>query len=353
MKWLQWSDYDLEGGLGGVEVHARCLNRELRVLGVDAHLSKNSKDLNQDWDVIQTHGSSPLPRFFHLKTNAFRHKRGPVLLHTLHGTTLGRMSACGEWLWPGGYLAYGREFRAVTMSHGVLAVHPALHLLSVARQFRIPSAICWNGWDSAQTEGAIPPSLVDRLDQEGPFFCYIGRGDDPVKNTGLILETMRRIPHLKLVAIPGAGFPEDDRIIPTGRLDVTQIMPILKKSLGLLLSSHYEGLPLVVLEALGQGVRVFATPAGGVTVLPPGLNGLYLTPPESEAWTKALQSASLDCVNPDRAEREHRALANRAILPAWKDVAQIALGLAERVRDSRDGRINRTQGTEQALSSNP
>src|SRR5689334_20523543 len=107
IRWLQWATYDLKSGLGGVEMHARCVDRELRKLGVDAHISSNPEDfLDPTWDVIHTHGTGiqwglemrQSARFLPLK-------RRPVRIHGVHGETLGRMRACHEWTWVGGYLA--------------------------------------------------------------------------------------------------------------------------------------------------------------------------------------------------------------------------------------------------------
>src|SRR5262249_41443036 len=100
MNWLQWSSIDLKNGLGGVEVHARSVARELEKKGVTVGFSQDpSEVLNPRWDVVHTHGSAPGPKGL----------KSAVRVHTLHGTTLGRMAACGEWTWPGGYVAALRE----------------------------------------------------------------------------------------------------------------------------------------------------------------------------------------------------------------------------------------------------
>ena len=61
MRWLLWSTVDLENGLGGVEVHSKCVAQELRKRGIEVKFSGNPKDLqDSSFDVIHTHGSSLL-----------------------------------------------------------------------------------------------------------------------------------------------------------------------------------------------------------------------------------------------------------------------------------------------------
>ncbi len=310
MRWLQWSPHDLSYGLGGVEVHARSVHRELLGFGVDSHLSSDPHRLDDSWDVIQTHGCGPLPEFS---------KRKAIRVHTLHGTTLGRVSACREWLWPGGYLAYGKEGLGVVRGDVILGVHPGIHLLSLARLLGKKTAVCWNGWDSGQAEAGLPLEFKSKLDQFGSFFCFVGRGDDPVKNTPWIEKILKSAPQMKLVAIPGEGFKASEQILTSGLLNPSQIISVLRRSLGLLLCSHYEGLPLVVLEALGWGIPVYTTEVGGLSYLSRELQGLHLLPLEESVWKSALSSAK------DLQGSVERREWNRKLIPSWKEVARTVL----------------------------
>lgn len=313
MRWLQWSTNDLKQGLGGVEVHARSLQIELRALGIECELSSDPSDLEKDWDVIHTHGSSPAPAGF--KTRAIR-------VHTVHGSTIGRMSACGEWLWPGGYAAYLREYLGIVQSQVVLSVHPGVHFLGVAKRLGKIAEVCWNGWDSSYGNEELPGELRAKLESFGPFFCFIGRGDDRVKNTGLLQEAMDGSPGLKIAAAPGAGFQESAQVLKTGRLSPSQVQHVMRMSQGLVLSSHYEGLPLVVLEALGAGVPVLTTRVGGLNFLPGALQGLRFVDADAVEWKRLLQSALSHPIASDA--RAHRAVSNQRLLPRWRDVAQVA-----------------------------
>lgn len=334
MRWLQWARIDLERGLGGVEVHARCLARELRKQGVDAKLSSRVEDLlESDWDVIHTHGSSELPR--QVRSRLRERNKRPVFVHTLHGTTLGRMAACGEWAWPGGYLAYAREARSVARADVVLSVHPELHLYRLAGTLGKPSAVCGNGWDAGEADEALPAELEARLDAAPLFWVYIGRGEDRVKGADILKQALRLMPDVMLAAVSGTGFEEelakaDARVIATGALSSGQVRTVLKRSRGLILPSRYEGLPLVVLEALSQGVPVVATRVGGLSTLPSGLAGLFFaetTDPRSIAdAVRGTGGTSFD-----ESSRNSRMESNRRILPRWSEVAGSAKQILDQV----------------------
>jgi len=325
MKWLQWSQYDLAKGLGGVETHARCLSRELTRLGVENKISNDLSDLmDPSWDVVHTHGSSILPFWKFKKGIDTRHT---VLTHTLHGTTLGRMAACGEWTWPGGYLAAGREAMAVRNSDVVLAVHENLWLFELASKLKKRPKICSNGWDSGEAEEPLPAKVLNSLPQEGSVWVFIGRGADPVKGADILSHTFPHLPDVQWLIVPGEGFHPSDRVVTTGMLTPGQIRTLLSHHVtGLVIPSRYEGLPLVLLEALSTGLPVVATPVGGMKHLPQGLMGLVMTDAVNEpSIADAIRGANRFI----SAERQARALKNQAILPAWKQVAQAAVDAVE------------------------
>ncbi|MBI2711247.1 MAG: glycosyltransferase [Bdellovibrio sp.] len=330
MRWLQWATVDLEKGLGGVEVHARSLSRELNLLGIHSEISSDPQKLKKDWDVIQTHGSAVHFWGTHTASSAIR-------VHTLHGTTLGRMAACSEWTWPGGYLASLREFFGVLRADVVLAIHSDLWLFKLARILGKTCAVCSNGWDSAtdQDVGDLPASGVrswvqDRL----PFWSFIGRGGDPVKATWRVKSLIRDIPSLRIAAAPGDGFEPHSQVQSTGRLDAPQVKELLAQSKGLLLTSKYEGLPLVVLESLAMGTPVLATPVGGLNSLNRDLQGFKLLEFNNEesgsAWSGGV--AELEALPGTSEARKKRAEWNRKFLKTWRQVAQCALDAVLRVK---------------------
>ncbi len=326
MKWLQWSKINLETGLGGVETHARSLARELKALGILVEFSSKDSDLRSDeWDVIHTHGSG----------FTSSHSRA-VSVHTLHGTTFGRMAACGEWIWPGGYLAEKKEIEGVLRSDVTLSVHPGLSLYKLARAIGKSHAVCGNGWDSA-SEASDPsasearadmPASLSRLDRTRPFWLYIGRGDDVVKGADRVRELISKSKDIQLVAAPGTGFEGIKEVIQTGRLGPEQIRTLMRESHGLLVPSRYEGNSLVVLEALSLGLNVVSTRVGAAPIFPPGVQGLeILESSRPDDMLRVMKKTEGDFKNQDA--RRIRSEANRALLPRWRDVARISLDAVE------------------------
>lgn len=320
MKWLQWSPIDLVSGLGGVEVHARSLARELKSLGVDPHFSTDPRDLERSgWDVVHQHGSA----FRSLACSR------AIRVHTLHGTTLGRMAACREWAWLGGYSAYAREIRGVLESDVVLGVHPEIALYKFARRLGKSAEVCWNGWDAGETTGSLPSDLLSTLPDRVSRWLYVGRGEDRAKGADRVRAIIPALDGLGLIAAPGSGFENVSGVIRTGRLSSPQIRELMSRADGLLLPSRYEGLSLVLLEALSEGLVVVATPVGGISTLPK-VQGLEIlrtgaSTEISDALRRIRSSGELAA---DR--KAFRKIANRETLPRWRDVAKTAVTAVER-----------------------
>ncbi|MEK6577730.1 MAG: glycosyltransferase family 4 protein, partial [Bdellovibrionota bacterium] len=301
MRWLQWSTIDLEKGLGGVEVHARSLARELSKLGVKPKFSSDPKELmNSDWDVIQTHGSG-FPAQFIRKSKSIR-------IQTLHGSTLGRMFACREFFWLGGYHAELREIFGILNSDIVLSVRPNVSLFRLARKVGKINAVSWNGWDAESPEqDEINFAEIEKIK---PFFLYIGRGIDPPKGADFLNAALPELhsinSNFKLVAVPGEGFENNTDVFKTGRVSSKGVSQILKLSKALIAPSRYEGNALVLLEALAHGVPVVSTRVGAVDFLSPEIQGLFIIDdPTPEAIVAAIKK--IESLPTDSTSRQMRA----------------------------------------------
>lgn len=338
MKWLQWAKIDLARGLGGVEVHARSLARELERLGHEVTLSQDPADLyRRDWDVVQTHGSS-LPVDFATRVQFIKMTQNdrPVYVQTVHGETLGRMTHCGEWTWLGGYYAASREYIGLSVADVVLADHDQIWMYQLAMKLGKTCQVISNGWDSYDRDRSepepLPAAVEDWIAKQGEqsFWIFVGRGNDNVKGVPDLLEALRILGDQKVMAVPGDGFEESSMAFSTGRLDSDQVRSAMLRSKGLILSSHYEGLPLVVLEALSLGIPVVATQVGGLKTLSREIKGLQLVQSKNSSSLAIGLKKISQLETPESSEiRRERGEHNQQYLHDWKKVASLAVGAVE------------------------
>lgn len=339
IRWLQYSRYDLSHGLGGVEVHARSLQKEALSLGIKTEILRNPSDLKKslatagissEVTVIHTHGSEPLwGEARHIVKDAKKKGVRIFRVHTFHGTTLGRMWACREFFWIGGYFAYIRELLGLWQADFLVGVNRLIHFRYFARLLRKPFVVLPNAWDAeGESEKALPEAVQAQLQkwkaENRSFFVFVGRGEDPVKNVEFLKSiwpverstiASGSTGRMNLVAVPGAGFSEDEAF-HTGFLNPAQIRKLLVQSSGLLLTSHYEGYPLVALEALAQGVSVFSTHSGGADEIARfPVKGMYLLDREIEIWRSRLAASAHDTQ-----DRLVSAKWNQSVLPRWASV---------------------------------
>jgi glycosyltransferase involved in cell wall biosynthesis len=95
-----------------------------------------------------------------------------------------------------------------------------------------------------------------------PTIVFVGRGDDPRKNVGLLLAAARQLSEVRIVL---AGSP------PNGPLPanvsavgvVTDVAAVLARATLFVLPSKQEGFGIAAAEALAAGVPVVTTPSGG------------------------------------------------------------------------------------------
>lgn len=151
--------------------------------------------------------------------------------------------------------------------------------------------------------------------REAPSFVYIGRAA-PEKNRGFLLKVhaeAKRVRAATTLTVVGPGGTSDLAAVDSGSCytdpsvhligESDQVEEVLGDADVLLLPSHREGLPTVVLEALAAGVPVLATYLPGLRDLAREVRGLTLLPLSAgpSAWARtALALADLPSDERDR-----------------------------------------------------
>ncbi len=99
-----------------------------------------------------------------------------------------------------------------------------------------------------------------------PELVFIGRGDDPRKNVGLLLTAFEQVraemPAIRLVLV---GRPPSGQLPPgvTAAGEIDDVADVLRRATIMVLPSLQEGFGIVAAEALACGVPVVTTPCGG------------------------------------------------------------------------------------------
>jgi glycosyltransferase involved in cell wall biosynthesis len=165
----------------------------------------------------------------------------------------------------------------------------------------LPNGIDPIAWDRA----ALHPAPLE-VEPSGFHLAIVGRVD-PQKNHPLLIDALGRIPERErrdwrvwMIGAETTGTGFADRLredIRARGLEAAirwvpptpEIAPLLRRMDALVLPSHTEGFPNVVLEAMVLGLPSVATRVGDVTnMLVDGESGLLVDPEDPEALAKAL-----------------------------------------------------------------
>ncbi len=156
--------------------------------------------------------------------------------------------------------------------------------------------------------GGIPaePKAIAAIAEEGePGLLFVGRlrlrkGVEVLLKALVHLRAQGRLPRLRIVGdgehrqaieLAAERFGVRDQVDLLGRRGPAEIRWLLARSAALVVPSIYEGMPLVILEAMVAGVPVVASRVSGIpeVVLDPETG--WLVPPED---ARALAAALLD-----------------------------------------------------------
>ncbi len=171
----------------------------------------------------------------------------------------------------------------------------------------VPIHVVPNGIDTRFWRPDGRPSLAKKM----PRLVAVGRLE-PVKGYDVLLKAVQRLHRRGLpvaLALIGAGSQEEalrqqsidlglaEAVEFTGALPPEGILEHLRRSDIYVLSSHSEGMPLALMEAMACGLPSVATRVGGIAEFAAGTVPL-VPPAQPEALANALEHL---LVNPDRA----------------------------------------------------
>ena len=168
------------------------------------------------------------------------------------------------------------------MSNKVVVLYEGLS--EIAKRYRLNYVVIGNGVESKFFKKLAKP--VDIKKTKGEFWVgFVGRSESAkgfkqVLKMAKDLETEKKI---RFVFVGGGSEPrtEDNKIFLGFRQDVMNIYQMFDV---LVLPSHAEGLPNVVMEAMSQGVPVVANKVGGVvSIITDGINGVLVESDNSRA----------------------------------------------------------------------
>lgn len=161
----------------------------------------------------------------------------------------------------------------------------------------------------------VLPNVVDTAlfkpchhQNEIPHIVHVSCFEDKSKNVSGLLQAIHLLKaqgfHFHAVLIGdgidflamqqlSASMQLDDCVSFTGLLEGRALVDVLVSGDFLVLSSNYENLPVVILEALSCGLPVVSTRVGGIAEIVNESNGILVKPHDVDAMAKALKQMCL------------------------------------------------------------
>jgi glycosyltransferase involved in cell wall biosynthesis len=232
-----------------------------------------------------------------------------VLVDTLHSSSTGTL---GRWI---GYrLSDWLTDKVTAVSVAVAQAHLNAHMVTAAKLAVLPNGVDLTDW---KPDIEVRNGFRRVLDLKGKFLWLAAGRLDPVKGYRTLLQAMVDTPEAARLVIAGSGPMEDelkrlsDELGLTDRVQFLGFEPNVRRWMlaanGFVLTSRWEGLPMVVLEAAACEVPTVASDVAGTReVVVDGKTGLLA----EEGNAKALAAAMTRMMELPGEER--RAMGQRA-----------------------------------------
>lgn len=266
-----------------------------------------------------------------------------VVVDTIHTSATGPLTrrmgyVCSRWL----------ADCTTLVSHDAANTWTRTYAVPPSKLAIVPNGVDTDSW---RPDSAARTRMRSQLGI-GNAFVWLAAGRlDPVKNYSMLLRAFALLPNSTRLLIAGAGplDPElhqqtlqlgiQDRLQFLGFLD--DLLPWMQTADGVVLASHWEGLPLVLLEAAAAGVPAVATDVpGSREAIVAGLTG-FLCAANDHAEMSATMQRVMHLSTGQLAEMAQRAR-ERAIaefslprtLDRWETLYQDLLNLQPEPRRS-------------------
>jgi glycosyltransferase involved in cell wall biosynthesis len=192
--------------------------------------------------------------------------------------------------------------RAITKADGAIFVSEALRTAYLSDASQRSLVANESRIDRTQVIGQGDLAGAHRASQEGhPSLVYVGRLS-PEKGVTLVLRALAAVSQPNLTII-GNGPQRPELEVMTARLGIAdrvhflgsrpwgdELLELIRRHQALILPSLTEGLPLVLIEAMSQGVPVIASSVGGIPdLVQDGVTGLLFPRGDVAALAAAIR----------------------------------------------------------------
>lgn len=287
----------------------------------------------EQFHIIHTHSGQ-----FSMKFIRFLLTRRPrqKYVHTIHNIAMEYLTACGTWLNWRCYWATATEVLWSRSADHVISVSERIRRLA-RRGYGIAPERISTIHNGADFEDTLPLDPCRRkrnlgMNPEEIHVLFVGRGEDRVKGTKQITESMNtlslKFPNLRLTAIPGEGFNDAPWLHTSGPITHDKMNEYYVAADIFVNASLNEGLPLTIIEAMAAGLPIVAAPVGGIPEIITHHQTGLLTKPNRSDLTMQLQTL---IENPSLRRRLGQNARQAAQSLTWDHVARQTRKLYERI----------------------